>query len=69
MKEKGIATGVHYLPVHLQPYYRRMFNYHLPNAETVWKQLLTLPLYPDLTDQEVDYVIEMIAKFSVTDLI
>lgn len=68
MKQNGIATGVHYLPVHLQPYYRRMFNYHLPNAETVWKQLLTLPLYPDLTDQEVDYVIEIISKFPVADL-
>jgi len=68
MKEKGIATGVHYLPAHLQPYYQRLYNYHLPNAEKVWKQLLTLPLYPDLADEEVDYVINTILDFQVTDL-
>ena len=56
LKEQGIATGVHYLPIHLQPYYRKRFKVSLPVAERVWTQLLTLPLYPDLTDEEVEYV-------------
>jgi perosamine synthetase len=60
LKEKGIATGVHYMPIHLQPFYRKQFKVTLPVAERVWTQLLTLPLYPDLTDDEVDYVIESI---------
>lgn len=68
MKEMGIATGVHYLPAHLQPYYQRKYGSHLPIAERVWTQLLTLPLYPDLTNDEVDYVIETLAEFPVTDL-
>jgi perosamine synthetase len=62
LKEKGIATGVHYLPVHLQPFYRRQTKVTLPVAEQVWTQLLTLPLYPDLTDREVEFVIETILK-------
>jgi perosamine synthetase len=60
LKDKGIATGVHYMPIHLQPYYRKQVQVTLPIAEKVWTQLLTLPLYPGLTDNEVDYVIESI---------
>jgi perosamine synthetase len=63
LRKKGIATGVHYMPVHLHPFYRARFEAHVPVAEDVWTRLLTLPLYPALTDQEVDYVIE-----SVVDL-
>lgn len=63
LKEKGVATGVHYLPIHLQPYYRRRSRVTLPVAEKVWTQLLTLPLYPALTDEETRYVIESILSF------
>jgi len=62
LKDKGIATGVHYMPIHLQPYYRKQAKVTLPVAEKVWTQLLTLPLYPDLTDNEVDCVIESISS-------
>ena len=60
LRDKEIATGVHYMPIHLQPYYRARSHGPLPVAERVWTQLLTLPLYPDLTDDEVDYVIESV---------
>lgn len=60
LREKGIATGVHYMPVHLHPYYRTRFKAVVPVTEAVWPRLLTLPLYPDLTDDEVQYVIESI---------
>jgi perosamine synthetase len=62
LKDKGIATGVHYMPIHLQPYYRKQAKVTLPVAEKVWTHLLTLPLYPDLTDNEVDCVIESISR-------
>lgn len=57
----AIATGVHYLPIHLQPFYRK--NYpkpSLPVTEKVWPNLLTLPLYPRLTYQQQDSVIKAI---------
>jgi len=65
LREKGIASGVHYMPVHLQPYYRIRFKATVPVTETVWPRLLTLPLYPALTDDQVEYVIESICEFPV----
>lgn len=64
LRDQGISTGVHYMPVHLQPYYKKLFpRISLPVTETVWKHLLTLPLYPTLTYQEQDGVISSIKKF------
>lgn len=60
LKERGIGSQVLYIPVHLQPWYRRMYGYgqgKCPIAEAIYPQLLSLPLWPDLTDKEVDYVI------------
>jgi len=66
LKERGIATGVHYIPLHTQPYFARYFpTPYLPVAELVWRTLLTLPCYPDLTDEEVNYIIESIREFKV----
>lgn len=59
VKER-IGTQVHYIPVHLQPYYRKEFGYRkgdLPNAEAYYEQALSLPLYPRMTDEEVGHVI------------
>ena len=67
LKEKEIATGVHYMPIHLQPYYRKRFKARVPVAEDVWTQILTLPLYPDLSDKEQQYVIESIRTYEPTD--
>lgn len=63
LREKKIASGVHYLPIHLQPFYRDRFSASVPVAESVWKELLTLPLYPDLGDEELQYVIDCILDF------
>ena len=64
LKEKGISTGVHYIPNHLykmyQPYSRK-----LPVTETVWKKIVTLPLFPDLKAEEIEYIIEAIKNFPI----
>ncbi len=61
LKEKGINTGVHYKPIHL---YRGYGNRPvLPVAEKVFPMILTLPLYPDLTDDEVNQVMDSIKVF------
>ncbi len=56
---KGIGVNVHYIPVHIQPYYQQQgFNEgDFPKAEHYYKGALTLPLYPDLTEFEQDFVI------------
>jgi dTDP-4-amino-4,6-dideoxygalactose transaminase len=56
-----IGTGVHYIPLHLHPYYRESFGYRrgdFPNAERIGDRTLSLPLAANLTDQDVDDVIE-----------
>jgi perosamine synthetase len=63
LRERGVATGVHYVPIHMQPYYHDWEQPKLPVAERVWKTLLTLPLYPDMSDDDVSTVIAGIREF------
>jgi UDP-4-amino-4,6-dideoxy-N-acetyl-beta-L-altrosamine transaminase len=63
LKSKGIGTQVHYIPVHLHPYYRKRFGFQhgdFPKAESYYQTALSIPLYPKLTDGEVNYVIEAV---------
>jgi len=58
LKERGIGTQVHYLPVHRQPYYQRLYgSLHLPGADAYYDKALSIPLYPDMTEQDADRVI------------
>ena len=58
LRSKGIFAHVHYIPIHLQPYYQAKFpkNYALPNAERYYREAITLPLYPKLTPSEITYI-------------
>ena len=59
LKQRGIGTSVHWLPLHVHPYYRETYGYRpedLPNAAALYPQLVTLPLYPDLTETEMDWI-------------
>ncbi len=61
--EGGIGTGVHYIGVHLHPYYRETFGYApetFPNATFISERTLSIPLSPKLTDRDVDRVIEAV---------
>lgn len=58
-----IYCQIHYIPVYWQPYYRKKYGYptgKCPNAERYYAQCLSLPLYPALSDDEVDYIIESV---------
>jgi dTDP-4-amino-4,6-dideoxygalactose transaminase len=62
MKEKNIGTGLHYRAVHLYPYYREQFGFKLgdfPHAENVSERILSLPLFPLMTDAEHDRVLDV----------
>ncbi len=61
----GIGTQVHYIPVHLQPYYQKEHGYQkgdFPIAEAYYEKCLSLPLYPKMTDDEVNYVISKVRE-------
>lgn len=59
MRRAGVGVNVHYIPVHLQPYYRRLgFKPgDFPRAEAYYAAALTLPLYPDLSEADQDHVV------------
>lgn len=65
MARGGVATSVHYKPTHLYPQYAR-FARPLPVTEAAWRRLVTLPLFPGLTDDEVEQVIEVARSFDQT---
>ncbi|NPA38134.1 MAG: UDP-4-amino-4,6-dideoxy-N-acetyl-beta-L-altrosamine transaminase [Chlorobi bacterium] len=65
LRKHDIYTQVHYIPVHLQPFYRNKGwkKGDLPVAESYYEKALSLPMYPSLTDEEQDFVIEKIKEF------
>jgi dTDP-4-amino-4,6-dideoxygalactose transaminase len=65
MKEKNIGTGLHYRAVHLYPYYRECFGFQegdFPHAEAVAERIVSLPLFPAMTDMEHDRVLDVMYK-------
>lgn len=64
MRAAHIGVNLHYMPVYLQPYYQRLgFKPgHCPNAETYYARAMSLPMFPELTDADVDYVAETLLK-------
>lgn len=68
MIKKKINLQVHYIPLHLQPYYKKNFNFKVgdfPNAEKFYKQEVSLPIYYSLKKKEINKVIKNIKKFCI----
>ena len=60
LEERGVGTGVHFMPIHRHKFYQDKLNIgpnHFEVAESVYEQIVSLPIYPGLTDEEVDRVI------------
>ena len=67
LKARNIGTSVHFIPIHLHPYYRDKYAYKpddFPVAYREYQRIMSLPLYPKMTDQDVEDVIE-----AVTDVV
>ncbi len=63
LRERGIGTQVHYIPVHRQPYYRgRYGDQALPGADAYYSRELSLPLFPAMTDGDVGRVVEALSE-------
>lgn len=63
LRNRGVQTQVHYIPVYTQPYFQNKFATRwgdCPNAEKYYQQCLSIPLHPSMTDQDVTKVIEEI---------
>lgn len=62
LRAAGIGSQVHYIPVHLQPYYRRRYgDLHLPGSERYYARTLSLPLFAGMTEDDVDRAVDALA--------
>ncbi len=65
LREEGIGTSVHFIPLHLHPYYRDNFGYQpsdFPNASSAFERIVSLPIYPKMTEADVESVIGAVRK-------
>lgn len=62
LKENGIGSGVHYIPAHLFTHYDK-YKVSLPNSEILYEEILTLPLYYDMKNNEVELVVSKVKEF------
>ncbi|MCH7535323.1 MAG: DegT/DnrJ/EryC1/StrS family aminotransferase, partial [Bacteroidetes bacterium] len=63
--EEQIFTQIHYIPVHQQPYYKKLGwnDGDMPKAEQFYLECISLPMYPALSNEEQDFVINSILQF------
>jgi dTDP-4-amino-4,6-dideoxygalactose transaminase len=67
LKDRDIGTSVHFIPLHMHPYYRDTYGYvrsDFPAAAGEYERYFSLPLFPDMTGEQVDYVIECVCKIA-----
>lgn len=63
LKTRGIGTSVHFIPLHKHPFYKNTFGYEtkdFPAAEWIYERIVSLPIYPGMTDKDVDFVLESV---------
>ncbi|MDD5529401.1 MAG: DegT/DnrJ/EryC1/StrS family aminotransferase [bacterium] len=63
LRAENIGTGVHFIPLHLMPFYKQTFGFKkgdFPNAEWAYERTISLPLYPGLTSEDVKYIIKKV---------
>lgn len=62
MADLGVQTSIHYAPVHLFEHYRKRGHSALPRTEDIAARALTLPLYPDMRDDDPDFVVDVLTR-------
>jgi len=65
LRDEGIGTSVHFIPLHLHPYYRDKFGYKpsdFPNASSAFERIVSLPIYPTMTETNIEVVISAVKK-------
>jgi perosamine synthetase len=71
LKDRGIGASVHWMPLHLHPYYREKYGYRpqdLPQAAALYPEIISLPLYPDLTEATADHVCRAVKEIVARNL-
>ena len=69
LKKQGIGTSVHFMPLHLHPYYRDNYWYSpkdFPVASSVFERIISLPIYPKMTEPDIQYIIQVVTTLIQT---
>jgi dTDP-4-amino-4,6-dideoxygalactose transaminase len=70
LRSQGIGTQVHYIPVYWQPYYQRTYGYGpglCPRAEEYYEKTLSIPLFPSMTDSDVEQVVSAVLSLAARE--
>ena len=64
MRNKQIGVNVHYIPIHMQPFYKKLGfkKGDFLEAETFYKQAISIPIYPDLSEEKQDFVVKTLTQ-------
>lgn len=64
LRQQGIGVNLHYIPVHTQPYYQKLgFKWgDYPNSEAYYERAITIPLFPEMTIQDIDYIKKILTQ-------
>lgn len=65
LAHSGVGASVHFIPLHRHPFYIQRYGYRreeFPNAESAYSRCLSLPIYPDLSEEEVDRVVRAVER-------
>jgi perosamine synthetase len=63
LKKYGVGASVHFIPLHLHPYYRTRYGFtpdDFPIASSVFERIMSLPIYPRMTETDIEHVIESV---------
>ncbi len=69
LKERGVGASVHWLPLHMHPYYRQTYGYEASDyqsAAAAWPELISLPIFPGMTDEECAHVVHTVREVART---
>ena len=64
LREKGIGVNLHYIPIYRHPFYEK-FNFDknmYPNSESYYNSAISIPMYPELTENELSYVVKSVKE-------
>lgn len=70
LKDYNIGSSVHFIPLHRHPYYQSKFRYspkEFPNSESIYNRSISLPIYPKMTETDVNYVIQAVKHIVSTN--
>jgi perosamine synthetase len=69
LKARGVACSVHWRPLHMHPYYKKTYGWRpddCPVATSVWKRLISLPIFPGMRHNEIEHVIRIVKRICAT---